>query len=68
MVSEQMSQIGKEKKRRAKGPEDPELNSYLSKSAEYLRGASGRFSLPGCHSKFGEVVFRAPFVVACGEC
>lgn len=67
VVSEQMSQIGKEKKRRPKGLEDPGLNSYLSKSAKYLCGASGRITPPGCQSKFGELVFRAPFLWPVGR-
>lgn len=68
MVSQQMSQVGKEKKRRQNGLEDLELNSCLFKSVKYLCGASGRISLPGCHSQFGEVVVGAPFVVSCGAC
>ena len=52
VVSEQMSQIGKEKKRRPKGLVDPQLNSYPSKSAKYLCGALGRIASPGCQSKF----------------
>lgn len=52
VVSEQMSQIGKEKKRRPKGLVDPGLNTYLSKSVKYLCGASGRITLLGCQSKF----------------
>lgn len=63
VLSEQMSQIGKEKKRRPRGQENPGLNSYLSKSAKYLCGASGRIAPPGCQSKFWGC-FQSPF--CCG--
>lgn len=58
----------RKEKKRPKGLVDPELNFYLSKSAKYPCGASGRIAPPGCQSKFWEVVFRGPFVVACGAC
>lgn len=68
--SEQMSQIGEEKKRGPKGLVDPELKLLsFSKSAKYLCGASGRITPPGCQSKFSERLFSEPFfVVACGAC
>lgn len=63
-VSEQMSQIGKEKKRRPGGLLDSELSSYLSKSAKHLCAALGGGG-GSCQSLEG-LFSRAPSFAACG--
>lgn len=63
-VSEQMSQIGKEKKRRPGGLLDSELSSYLSKSAKHLCAALGG---GGAAVKVWRVCFLEPLLLRPAE-